>query len=379
MNRDAVVKAERIVIKIGSSSLTRKSGGTLDRSALDSLVDLIASLTKRGKEIVLVSSGAIATGLAPLGLSTRPKDLALQQAAASIGQGILIQNYSDSFARYEILSSQVLITVEDVVRRSHYKNIQATLSKLLELGVVPIVNENDSVGVFEIKFGDNDRISALVSHIVRADLLVIISDVDALYDFPPNASVMQAAKKESEPKPIRTVNSFDELDSIALTGATSKVGSGGMITKVEAARIATSAGVTTLLTDMNNVADALDGSEVGTVFIARESKMASRLFWLAHAASSRGRLFLDQGAVSAILERGTSLLSAGVTGIEGEFSAGETVDLISPEGSVIARGIVGFDSVEIPGILGRSTKDLAKEFGPEYERELVHRDEMVLL
>lgn len=375
MNRDSVTKAERIVIKIGSSSLTGRSGGTLDRDALDSFVDLIASLIKRGKEVVVVSSGAIATGLAPLGLTSRPKDLALQQAAASVGQGLLIRNYSDSFSRHGLLSSQVLLTVEDVVRRSHYKNVQSTLAKLLELGVIPIINENDSVGVAEIKFGDNDRISALVSHIVKADLLVLISDVDALYDSPPDRSSATVSSGSA----IRTVRDFDEIAAISLTGVTSKVGSGGMITKVEAARIATSAGVTTLLTNLDSASLALSGQEVGTIFLAREEKMSSRLFWLAHASTSRGRLVLDAGAVNAIRERGTSLLAAGVTQVEGEFSSGDTVDLVDQEGLAIARGIVAFDADEIPKILGRSTKDLAKEFGPEYERELVHRDEMVLL
>ena len=375
MSREVVKNAERIVVKIGSSSLTSKDGGTLDREALDSFVDLIATLIKKGKEVVVVSSGAIATGLAPLGLKTRPKDLALQQAAASVGQGLLIRNYSDSFSRHGLLSSQVLLTVDDVVRRSHYKNVQSTLGKLLELGVIPIINENDSVGVAEIKFGDNDRISALVSHIVKADLLLLISDVDALYDAAPT----HGSSPSSKPRAIQKVSSFDEISSISLTGASSKVGSGGMITKVEAAKIATSSGVTTILTNLDNSSRALAGEDVGTIFLARSTKLSSRLFWLAHASSSSGRLHLDQGAVTAIRERGSSLLAAGVTKVEGEFSSGDTVDLVTPGDVLIARGIVGFDSDDIPMMLGRSTKELAQEFGLDYERELVHRDEMVLL
>jgi glutamate 5-kinase len=374
MSRDSVTRAERIVIKIGSSSLTSSNGGELNRLALDSLVDLVAGLIKVGKEVVVVSSGAIATGLAPLGLTKRPRELALAQAAASVGQGILIQNYSDSFSRHGLLASQVLLTLDDVVRRSHYKNVQSTLTKLLELGVTPIINENDSVGVAEIKFGDNDRISALVAHIVNADLLVLISDVEMLYDAPPDSK-----SDQSTITAISTVKNFEEIEAIALTGATSKVGSGGMITKIEAARIATSVGITTLLTNLAGAPRALLGEEVGTIFVAQERKMPSRLFWLAHAASSRGRLFLDTGAVKAITERGTSLLAAGVTRLEGDFVSGDTVDLVDPSGGVIARGIVAFDAEEIPKILGRSTKELASDFGPEYGRELVHRDEMVLL
>jgi glutamate 5-kinase len=248
--------------------------------------------------------------------------------------------------------------------------VQSTLLKLIELGVIPVINENDSVGVAEIKFGDNDRISALVSHIVKADLLILISDVDALYDAPPE---MRAAKA------IREVEDFDSLASIEISGSSSKVGSGGMITKVEAARIATSAGVATLLTNLENLDSALAGEAVGTLFAARGEKLASRLAWLAHASTSRGKLYLDQGAVTAISERGTSLLPAGVMKVEGDFVAGETVEMVTPDARIIARGIVGFDADEIPQLLGRSTKDLGKELGPEYERELVHRDEMVFL
>ena len=370
MNRSAVIKAERIVIKIGSSSLTGRDGQSLDRDAIDRLVDLIAKLSKRGKEVVVVSSGAIAAGLRPLGITSRPKDLSLAQAVASVGQGLLIRNYFDSFARYQIVAGQVLLTMEDVVRRSHYKNVQSTLLKLIELGVIPVINENDSVGVAEIKFGDNDRISALVSHIVKADLLILISDVDALYDAPPEIRATKA---------IREVEDFDSLASIEISGSSSKVGSGGMITKVEAARIATSAGVATLLTNLENLESALAGEAVGTLFAARGEKLASRLAWLAHASTSRGKLYLDQGAVTAISERGTSLLPAGVMKVEGDFVAGETVEMVTPDNRIIARGIVGFDADEIPQLLGRSTKDLGKELGPEYERELVHRDEMVFL
>ena len=180
--RSAIVNAKRIVIKIGSSSLTGKAGEQLDPSTVDLLVDSVAHLTKSGKEVLIVSSGAIATGLAPLGLTKRPSDLATQQAAAAVGQGLLIHRYTESFARYQITASQVLLTIDDVIRRSHYHNAQRTLLKLISLNVVPVINENDSVGTQEIRFGDNDRIAALVSHLVSADLLILITDVDALYD-----------------------------------------------------------------------------------------------------------------------------------------------------------------------------------------------------
>ena len=368
--RDAVTNARRIVIKSGSSSLRGKYGAGLDSAAVSTLVDAVAILKKEGKEVIVVSSGAIAAGLSPLGLTTRPQDLATQQAAASVGQGLLIHSYTESFRRHEITASQVLLTIEDIVRRSHYQNAQRTLFKLLQLGVVPIINENDSVGTQEIRFGDNDRIAALVSHLVGADLLVLVTDVDALYDAPPS---QPGAKK------ISTVESVNSLSEAEIGGSGSKVGSGGMVTKIEAARISTGAGIPALLTSLNEVSQSIKGAELGTFFVASSTKKSSRLLWLAHAATPRGRLILDDGAVTAIKERGVSLLPAGVTSVEGEFSSGDTVELASKSGYVIARGLVAFDSEEIPMMLGRSTKELAKELGPEYERELVHRDDLVLL
>lgn len=370
MSRAVLTSAKRIVIKIGSSSLTGKAGSGLDQSAVDKLVNAVSGLKKQGKEVIVVSSGAIAAGLSPLGLTSRPQDLATQQAAASVGQGLLIHSYTESFRKHSITASQVLLTIEDIVRRSHYQNAQRTLFKLLQLGVVPIINENDSVGTQEIRFGDNDRIAALVSHLVGADLLVLVTDVDALYDAPPT---QPGAQK------ITQVQSLESLNDAEIGGVGSKVGSGGMITKIEAARIATGAGIPMLLTSLDEVADSINGTELGTLFLASAHKKPSRLLWLAHAATPRGRLILDAGAVTALKERGVSLLPAGVTAVEGEFSSGDTVELVSIDGEVIARGLIAFDSEEIPQMLGRSTKDLAKELGPEYERELVHRDDLVLL
>jgi glutamate 5-kinase len=369
-SRAELLAPKRVVIKIGSSSLTGADAAGLKTDAVDSLVDVVADLKKKGSEVVIVSSGAIAAGLAPLGLSSRPKDLATQQAAASVGQGLLVHRYTESLARYSIVGSQVLLTIDDVVRRSHYQNAQRTLTKLLQLGVVPIINENDSVGTQEIRFGDNDRIAALVSHLIGADLLVLITDVDALYDAPPNQPGAQA---------IYEVEDVNSLAGAEIGGAGSKVGSGGMATKIEAARIATGAGIPLLLTSLENVASAIKGEQVGTLFKAVRERQPSRLLWLAHAATPHGKLFVDEGAATALKERGVSLLPAGTTKVSGEFSAGDTVEIIAPDGSIIARGLVGFDSTEIPAMLGRSTKELARDLGPEFERELVHRDDLVLV
>ncbi len=371
MSRAAIASAKRLVIKIGSSSLTGSAGSALDPQSVEKIVNLACELKKRGSEVILVSSGAIAAGLAPLRLATRPKDLATQQAAASVGQGLLIARYNEKFSHHGVISSQVLLTTEDIVRRSHYQNAQQTLIKLLSLGVVPIINENDTVGTQEIRFGDNDRLAALVALLIHADLLVLVSDIDALYDAPPT---------QAGANPIRNVAAMSEIESIVLGGAGSAgVGSGGMVTKVEAARIATSAGIPMLLTSLTESQEAINGEDFGTFFEAQSSKSNSRLLWLAHASTPQGRLILDDGAVTAILERGTSLLPAGVTAVEGTFISGDTVELTSKSGKVIARGLVAFDSTEIPQMLGRSTKELAASLGAEYERELVHRDDLVLL
>ena len=369
--REEVLKAKRVVLKVGSSSLTGSAGAGLDTTGVDKLVDAVAILKKRGVEVLVVSSGAIAAGLSPLGLTTRPKDLATQQAAASVGQGLLIYRYTESFARHGITASQVLITSDDVVRRSHYRNAQRTFDRLLALGVVPVINENDTVGTQEIRFGDNDRLAALVSHLVHADLLILLSDIDALYDAPPTSA---------NAKQITDVRDFALLDEAQIGGAgNAGVGSGGMVTKVEAARIATGAGIPVVLTSLANVSSAVSGAEIGTLFHANGVRTSSRALWLAHASLPKGKLHLDAGATAAIRDRGTSLLPAGVTKVEGDFSAGDPVDLLSPDGEVIARGLVAFDAEEIPQLLGKSTKELGAALGAEYERELVHRDDLSLI
>ncbi len=339
--REAVLEARRVVVKVGSSSLTTAAGG-LDRARVDALVDAIAD---RPGETVLVSSGAIAAGLAPLGLVRRPRDLATQQAAASVGQGLLMHAYADSFARHARTVGQVLLTVDDVTRRAHYRNAYRTLRRLLDLKTVPVVNENDTVATEEIRFGDNDRLAALVAALVHADLLVLLSDVDALYTGDP-----------SRPGSVRIdeVTSEADLDGIS-TGkpGRSGVGTGGMVTKVEAARIATGAGIPVVLTAAPLAAPALAGKPVGTYFHRLRERPAARLFWLAHATAPRGRLHLDDGAVRAVVGRRASLLPAGITAVDGKFSAGDPVDLVDAEGRPVARGLVNYDALELPGLLGR--------------------------
>jgi glutamate 5-kinase len=370
-DRSALVGgARRIVVKVGSSSLTTAAGG-IDPARVRRLVEVVAAVRDGAAEVVLVSSGAIAAGLAPLGMGKRPRALAAQQAAASVGQGLLAHRYQEEFARHGIVTGQVLLTVDDVTRRAHYRNAHQTFAKLLELGVVPIVNENDTVATSEIRFGDNDRLAALVAHLVHADLLVLLSDVDGLYDGPPSRPGSQL---------IPLVRSEDDLTSVTIGSAgSSGVGTGGMTTKVEAARIATGAGIDVVLTSAAQAAAALSGAEVGTLFRATGKRRPTRLLWLAHATSGRGTLTLDAGAVRAVVERRASLLPAGITAVDGGFVAGDAVDLHGPDGALVARGLVNFDADELPALLGRSTRELKAALGAAYEREVIHRDDLVLL
>ena len=370
-DRSALVGgARRIVVKVGSSSLTTAAGG-IDPARVRRLVEVVAAVRDGAAEVVLVSSGAIAAGLAPLGMGKRPRALAAQQAAASVGQGLLAHRYQEEFARHGIVTGQVLLTVDDVTRRAHYRNAHQTFAKLLELGVVPIVNENDTVATSEIRFGDNDRLAALVAHLVHADLLVLLSDVDGLYDGPPSRPGSQL---------IPLVRSEDDLASVTIGSAgSSGVGTGGMTTKVEAARIATGAGIDVVLTSAAQAAAALSGAEVGTLFRATGKRRPTRLLWLAHATSGRGTLTLDAGAVRAVVERRASLLPAGITAVDGGFVAGDAVDLHGPDGALVARGLVNFDADELPALLGRSTRELKAALGAAYEREVIHRDDLVVL
>ncbi|WP_432494185.1 glutamate 5-kinase [Kineococcus gypseus] len=371
--REDLRRARRVVVKVGSSSLTTAAGG-LDAARLDALVEVLAQRRTAGGEVVLVSSGAIAAGLAPLGMPRRPRDLASQQAAASVGQGLLLAEYARAFARAGLAVGQVLLTAEDVARRTHYGNAQRTLERLLALGAVPVVNENDTVATHEIRFGDNDRLAALVAHLVRADALVLLSDVDALYDAPPSRPGARRLALVRGPEDLAGV-------STGPAGAAG-VGTGGMTTKVEAAGIAVAAGVPALVTSAALAREALAGEDVGTWFAlpaARRSRRGSRQLWLAHAASPAGRLVLDEGAVRAVRERRSSLLPAGVLGLSGRFRAGDPVDLVDGNGRALARGLVNYSSEELPDMLGRSTRELARQWGPAYEREVVHRDHLVLL
>lgn len=362
-------RARRVVVKIGSSSLT-DTGGRLDVHKLNALVEVLAARRAGGGQVVLVSSGAIASALGVLGLSARPQDLATAQAAASVGQGLLMAHYTRAFGAHDITVGQVLLTVEDVIRRAHHRNVQRNLERLLALGVLPIVNENDAVATQEIKFGDNDRLAALVSHLTKADALVLLTDVDALYDRSP---------RHPDARRIARVDSQQDLQGIEVTARSTGVGTGGMVSKLDSAAIASGAGIPVVVTSAENAGAVLAGADVGTWFEPAARRVSARRLWLAHAAHTGGAVQVDDGAVRAITVGKKSLLAAGVTSVSGEFDAGEPIDVLDPGGRVVARGLAAYSAEELPERLGRTSAELRRQFGPDSARAVVHRDDLVVL
>ncbi|MBT1173640.1 glutamate 5-kinase [Bifidobacterium sp. MA2] len=368
--RRRIAEAETVVVKVGSSSLTRPDGH-LDAGRLNALVAALAETHRLGARVVLVSSGAIAAGFGPLGFDARPTDVATQQAAAAVGQGLLMAQYEAAFARFGVHAGQILITAEDTIRATQYRNVQRTLGRLLDLGVVPIVNENDSLASNEIRFGDNDRLSALVANLVRADALVLLTDVDGLYTAPP-----------SEPGARRigyVPNVVDALGEVKVGGTGSKVGTGGMVTKLEAARVAAVSGIPAVLTSASNAGPALMGDPVGTAFAPVKHRGSTRRLWIGFAADPRGTIIVDAGAARAVRGGRASLLAAGALEVRGAFSAGDPVWIDADDGTHLARGLAGYDSEEVEQMLGRNTAQLKRILGDEYTHPLVHRDNLVLV
>jgi glutamate 5-kinase len=360
--------ARRIVVKVGSSSLASAERG-LDLSRLEGLVAHLAARQLAGSEVILVSSGAIAAGLEPLGFGRRPADLAQQQAAAAVGQGLLLSAYTTAFAAFGLRVGQVLLTVGDFARKASYANALRTFGALTRLGVVPVVNENDTVATSEIRFGDNDRLAALVAELVRANALVLLSDVDGLYTARPGAPGAAI---------VPFVADVAELTVDVDQPGPSRLGSGGMATKVEAARLAAAAGIPVVLARWDQVGRVLAGEEAGTLFAPAAKRRSRRHGWLADAAEVSGRLHIDAGAATALTTTPASLLAAGIRRVEGGFRAGDSVEIVAPDGTVLGRGLVAYDAADLPKLLGRTTADLAAELGPHFARAVVHRDDLVL-
>jgi len=362
-HREAIRTARSVVVKVGTTALTAPSG-VFDAGRLAGLVEAIEGRMQAGSDVVIVSSGAIAAGIEPLGLSRRPNDLATKQAAASVGQVALVNSWSAAFARYGRTVGQVLLTAHDLSMRVQHTNAQRTLDRLRALHAVAIVNENDTVATNEIRFGDNDRLSALVAHLVGADALVLLSDIDGLYESDPRKS--QGAKFIAE------VAAPSDLDGV-VAGQSSHLGTGGMASKVSSALLAADAGVPVLLAAAADAATALADASVGTVFAARSDRMSSRRFWVRYAADAAGWLTLDAGAVRAVVGQRRSLLAAGITAVSGGFSAGDVVELRDPDATMVARGVVAYDATELAAMMGRSTSELPGEL----RRPAVHADDLV--
>jgi glutamate 5-kinase len=365
-HREAVRTARSIVVKIGTTALT-DSSGLFDTSRLAALADAIEARMKAGTDVVIVSSGAIAAGIEPLGLTRRPTDLATKQAAASVGQVALVNAWSTAFGRYDRTVGQVLLTAHDISQRVQHTNAQRTLDRLRALHAVAIVNENDTVATNEIRFGDNDRLSALVAHLVGADALVLLSDIDGLYDGDPRKAV-----DDNPARFIPEVAGPGDLDGV-IAGQGSRLGTGGMASKLSSALLAADAGVPVLLAAAADAAEALSGASVGTVFAPRPMRMSARRFWVRYAAESAGALILDAGAVRAVVKQRRSLLPAGITALSGRFFGGDVVELHGPDGDMVGRGVVAYDATELATMIGSSTSDLPAEL----RRPAVHADDLV--
>lgn len=366
--RQAIAQARRLVIKIGSSALASARHG-LEADRVTGLADIVAARHTAGYDVVIVSSGAIAAGLEPLGLSHRPTDLAQSQAAAAVGQGLLVSQYTQAFARHGIRVAQVLLSVGDLARQTSYSNALRTFGALTRLRVVPVVNENDTVATREISFGDNDRLAALVAQLIRADGLILLSDVDGLYNAHPDAP---DAERLSFVRQIATLTVDVSQPSSA------GVGRGGMASKLQAARLATAAGIPVVLARWDQADAVLAGDTVGTAFAATDRRRSRRLGWLADASATTGRLHIDAGAAKALTTTPASLLAAGIRRIEGDFDAGDPVDVVGPDGVVVARGLVSFAAGDLPIMLGRTSADLSAALGAHFGHEVIHRDDLVL-
>lgn len=365
-----------IVVKIGTSSLTRPETGQLALSTIASLAETLCNLRRNNYKVILVSSGAVGVGCARLGLSERPKVIGVKQAVAAVGQGRLMRVYDDLFTSLQQPIAQVLLTRTDLVQRSRYLNVYNTFQELLKLNVIPVVNENDTVAVEELKFGDNDTLSALVASLVHADWLFLLTDVDKLYSADP--------RRVPDAKPITLVSSIEELTKLQLeTGSSgSQWGTGGMKTKISAARIATAAGVRTVITEgkqPSNVQEIIQGKSIGTQFEPQPEPTSARKRWIAYGLVPKGKLYLDAGAVVAISGGGKSLLPAGITAVEGEFHDNVAVQLCDRDGKEIARGLVNYSNSELEKIRGRRSSEIMEILGYQGVETVVHRDNLVLI
>ena len=372
--REALKNAKRIVIKVGTSTITY-ANGKRNFSQIDRLAKEISDLQNQGKEMILVTSGAVAVGVDRLGLPCKPSTIPGKQAAAAVGQGVLMHTYEKFFADYGQVVAQVLITKTEAIDRHRYTNTRNTFMELIKQKVIPIVNENDVVALDELKIGDNDNMSALVAGIVDADLVIILSDVDGLYTANPQT--------HPEAKIVPTVLEITPAIETSAGGVGSSRGTGGMATKIQAAKAATSSGIQLVIasgTEKNAIPRILQGESIGTLFVSRENRLQFRKRWLAFGAQIAGSLVVDDGCAKAIHKAGgCSILPAGIYAVEGKFQAGSTVRVIDREAHELARGLVHYSSDELEQIKGCKSSDIAEILGHKNYDEVIHRDDLVIL
>jgi glutamate 5-kinase len=361
-----------VVVKIGSNSL-RGQDGRLDRAQIASLSRQVAAARGRGIDVVIVSSGAVAAGMGLLGLTSRPTDLPTLQAAAAAGQGDLVHEWQARLADHDLVGAQILLTQDDFVRRHRYLNARTTLRRLLDLGAIPVINENDAVATEELELGDNDHLAALVASMLEADLLVMLSDVDGLFDGDPRIDASASM--------IDQVKDPSVLNGAVIGGTGSGISRGGMRTKVDAARVVVASAAHAVVANARRadvLRDVLAGEQVGTWFVAAPVRLDARRLWIGYALKAHGQLSIDAGAVTALRERGVSLLAVGITAASGSFAAGDAVDVIGPDGIIVARGLTAFDAADLGRVAGMSMAAAMDAYGPAYAREVIHRDDLAL-
>jgi len=373
-SRQELTKARRWVVKVGSSLLTAEGRG-LDHELIAAWAEQITVLRGRGAEVVLVSSGAVAEGMQRLGWKRRPHALFELQAAAAVGQMGLIQAYESCFKRHSVHAAQILLTHDDLANRQRYLNARSTLRTLLKLAVVPVVNENDTVAMDEIRFGDNDTLAALVANLIEAEVLVLLTDQPGMYDADPRA--------HPEAQLIREARADDpELEAMAKAGGIGSLGRGGMLTKVRAAARAARSGAATVIAwgrEPGVLGRIAAGEEIGTFFVPAREPLAARKRWLAGQLQAKGKLTLDEGAVTVLKQSGRSLLPVGVRVVEGTFLRGEMVACVGPDGAEVAKGLVNYSAEEARRIMGKPSEQIETLLGYVDEPELIHRDNLVLV
>ena len=373
IRRKILEKVRRIVVKVGSSILASVEKG-LNHEVFSHLAKEISELKHQGYEIVLVSSGAIAAGMEKLGYKTRPQSITQKQATAAVGQSRLMNIYEGYFSRYQQMVAQILLTHDDLSHRRRFLNARNTLLTLLELGIIPIINENDTVVVEEIKFGDNDNLSALITNLIEADLLIILTDIDGLCDADP--------RDHPQAKCIPLIEDIDVDLGAMIRETTSEMSVGGMVSKIQAARKTSRFGIPTVVacgTKKEVLHQILKGKEIGTLILPKMETLSSRKHWIAFNLKSKGDVVVDEGAKKAIVLKGKSLLPSGVLEVRGSFGRGDSVSCLGPRGKDFARGLVNYSAQELDKIKGLRSEQIERALGYKYSDEVIHRDDLVVL